>query len=225
MTGLTDLARSAIAGRRFLPGGLTSSHLTEAPAEVAAPPASSPAIGGMHHGDVFNTIFQAAAARVLNANTATGLIGSTGSAVATELADARASFTSTFALYQLDVRPDVITEMRRRLAELLGDESWEPGDVLPSRESLVHMLQFFRAHPDLRPPALTISSTGNFVASWLRTPQELVRLEFEPAPLITWLVLTAPNRDGRSQKGTATIRASAIKQALAPFDVWRSMVS
>lgn len=120
--------------------------------------------------------------------------------------------------------PGAVEAFRRRLADLLDPEDWDFEDAQPSIQSFRHLSSFLAQRQELRIPALTISNAGNFTASWLRTRENVVHLEFDERGWVKWIVFLAAARHGEhSERGTGSVPSEKVRQAVEAFDVWHWM--
>jgi hypothetical protein len=125
----------------------------------------------------------------------------------------------------LNVRRDVAHAFRTRLAELFDPENWEESDLLPSLASFQNLIAYFSKNPDLRTPSLTISD-GDFAATWLRGRHDLVRLQFDGAATVKWLVLLPPvGSKHHPKQGTGWIPMHEARALLEVYGVMDLLVS
>jgi hypothetical protein len=122
-----------------------------------------------------------------------------------------------------NLRRGVAESLRRQVSRLFNASEWDPEDRVPSVKSFQSLVAFLSRHSGLRAPSLTISSDGNFVASFLRGRDNIVRLEFDAEGWVRWLTYVAPPwGTSRPQRAAGYEPADKVRSHLTYVWEWIS---
>jgi hypothetical protein len=102
----------------------------------------------------------------------------------------------------------------RQLDSLLDIESWDSADPVPNEASfttLLRMVLFLQG----RPPALGITGSGTFLATWTEGDDRLT-IECQPEDHVRWVLIQNLDGQRESAAGETTIRR--LPEVLRPYD-------
>ena len=131
------------------------------------------------------------------------------------LFDALAAFKrKTAILAAAHLHNDERQRLFKQLDSLLDAESWDSADVVTTEASfttLLRMVLFLEG----RRPALGISSTGNFIATWTENDDRLT-IECAPDDHVRWVLIQ--NLDGQREGAAGETTARRLPEVLRPYD-------
>jgi hypothetical protein len=131
------------------------------------------------------------------------------------LYDALAAFklkTATLAAAHFD--RDERSRLFKQLDSLLDVESWDNADTVTTEASfttLLRMVLFLGG----RRPALGVTSTGNFIATWTEGDDRLT-IECKPQDHVRWVLLQ--NLDGQRETAAGETTTKRLPEVLRPYD-------
>ena len=102
----------------------------------------------------------------------------------------------------------------KQLDSLLDAESWDSADVITTEGSfttLLRMVLFLGG----RRPALGVTSTGNFIATWTEGDNRLT-IECKPEDHVRWVLIQKLDGERETAAGETTVRR--LPDVLRPYD-------
>jgi hypothetical protein len=135
--------------------------------------------------------------------------------LAERLFDALASFKlKTAMLAAAHFNRDERARLFKQLDSLLDAESWDSADVVTTEASfttLLRMVLFLGG----RRPALGVTGTGNFIATWTEGDDRLT-IECKPEDHVRWVLVQ--NLDGQRESAAGETTARRLPEVLRPYD-------
>jgi hypothetical protein len=135
--------------------------------------------------------------------------------LAERLFDALAVFklrTATLAVAHFN--RDERARLFKQLDSLLDAESWDDADAVTTEASfttLLRMVLFLGG----RRPALGVTGTGNFIATWTEGVDRLT-IECKPNDHVRWVLVQ--NLDGQRESAAGETTAMRLPEVLRPYD-------
>ena len=135
--------------------------------------------------------------------------------LAERLFDALAAFklrTATLAVAHLN--PEERALLFKQLDSLLDAESWDSADVVTTEASfttLLRMVLFLKG----RRPALGVTGSGNFIATWTEGDDRLT-IECKAADHVRWVLVQ--NLDGQRETAAGETTSRRLPEVLRPYD-------
>ena len=120
-----------------------------------------------------------------------------------QLQVAKACLRAALESFDNHLPQDTCQKIDQRLSILLDPDEWEEDNHLPEIRSFVLMIKFLSEHPEFRPPSMFLTQHGFFDASWRRSANELVALEFHPDQKIGWLIFNPDPHDPEDSEEAA----------------------
>jgi hypothetical protein len=102
----------------------------------------------------------------------------------------------------------------KQLDSLLDAESWDSADVVTTEASfttLLRMVLFLKG----RRPALGVTGSGNFIATWTEGDDRLT-IECKPEDHVRWVLVQ--NLDGQRESAAGETTARRLPEVLRPYD-------
>jgi len=131
------------------------------------------------------------------------------------LFDALAAFKlKTAMLAAAHFNRDERARLFKQLDSLLDAESWDSADVVTTEASfttLLRMVLFLGG----RRPALGVTGTGNFIATWTEGNDRLT-IECKPEDHVRWVLVQ--NLDGQRKSAAGETTAKRLPEVLRPYD-------
>jgi hypothetical protein len=131
------------------------------------------------------------------------------------LFDALAAFKlKTATLAASHFNPEERARLFKQLDSLLDADSWDSADVITTEASfttLLRMVLFLKG----RRPALGVTSSGNFIATWTEGDDRLT-IECQPEDHVRWVLVQ--NLDGQRETAAGETTARRLPEVLRPYD-------
>jgi hypothetical protein len=131
------------------------------------------------------------------------------------LFDSLAAFKlKTALLAAAHLSRDERTRLFKQLDSLFDPESWDSADVVTTEASfttLLRMVLFLQG----RRPALGVTGTGNFIATWTEGDDRLT-VECQPKDHIRWVLVQ--NFDGERETAAGETTVRRLPEVLHPYD-------
>jgi hypothetical protein len=131
------------------------------------------------------------------------------------LFDALAAFKlRTATLAAAHFNPEERVRLFKQLDSLLDADSWDSADVVTTEASfttLLRMVLFLKG----RQPALGITGSGNFIATWTEGGDRLT-IECKPEDRVRWVLVQ--NLDGQRESAAGETTARRLPIVLRPYD-------
>jgi len=135
--------------------------------------------------------------------------------LAERLFDALAAFkkkTATLAVAHFN--HDERARLFMQLDSLLDAESWDSADVVVTEASFTTLLRMV-LYLEGRRPALGITGTGNFIATWTEGDDRLT-IECKSEDHVRWVLVQ--NLDGQRESAAGETTARRLPEVLRPYD-------
>jgi len=120
--------------------------------------------------------------------------------------------TATLAAAHFDLEDRA--RLFKQLDSLLDAESWDSGDVVTTEASfttLLRMVLFLRG----RRPALGVTGSGNFIATWTENDDRLT-IECKREDRLRWVLVQ--NLDGQRETAAGETTIPRLPEVLSPYD-------
>jgi hypothetical protein len=135
--------------------------------------------------------------------------------LAERLFDARAAFKLiTAKVAAAHLNREERSRLFKQLDSLLDSESWDGADVITTEASfttLLRMILFIQG----RRPALGITGSGNFIATWTEGDDRLT-IECQPQDHVRWVLVQ--NLDGQREIAAGETTVRRLPEVLRPYD-------
>ena len=135
--------------------------------------------------------------------------------LAERLFDALAAFKlRTATLAAAHFNRDERARLFKQLDSLLDADSWDVADVVTTEASfttLLRMVLFLGG----RRPALGVTGTGNFIATWTEGDDRLT-IECKPDDHVRWVLVQ--NLDGQRESAAGETMTRRLPEVLRPYD-------
>lgn len=105
--------------------------------------------------------------------------------------------------------------MSARIASLLEAFQEDSGGVAVSVNSLQSLLAFLEAHPTLKYPAITLTPSGDFYASWKENRTQVFSVQFLDNGQVRFVVL----RNGPTAQLSGLTTPATLMNLVAPLHV------
>jgi hypothetical protein len=131
------------------------------------------------------------------------------------LFDALAAFKlRTATLAGAHFNPEERARLFKQIDSLLDAESWDSADVVTTEASfttLLRMVLFLKG----RRPALGVTGSGNFIATWTEGDDRLT-IECQPEDHVRWVLMQ--NLDGQRETAAGETTSRRLPEVLRPYD-------
>lgn len=131
------------------------------------------------------------------------------------LLDALAAFkVKTATVAAAHFNRDERARLFKQLDSLLDAESWDSNDAVATEASFTTLLRM-ALFLEGRRPALGITGTGNFIATWTDGDDRL-NIECKPEDNVRWVLLQ--KLDGQRESGAGETTVRRLPDVLRPYD-------
>jgi hypothetical protein len=135
-----------------------------------------------------------------------------------QLYDALAAFKlKTATLAAAHFNRDQRSRLFRQLDSLLDGESWDSADIVTTEASFITLLRMMLFLGG-RGPALGVTATGNFIATWTEGDDRLT-VECQPQDHVRWVLMQ--NLDGQRETAAGETTTKRLPEVLRPYDPFK----
>lgn len=145
-----------------------------------------------------------------------------GSSLNERLFDARANVKILISQVSMHISAELRERLFRQIDLLHDPEEWEDGESPINLLSFKTFLRWVYLNSPEKLPSFGLSSSGNFIASWIVNKDRLI-LEFLSKDNIKWFVTKYYVEE--ADHGAGTTKISRISDVLAPYNIndWLSV--